>query len=147
MPWSETSAMDQKARFIRDWIAGHWSVTELCCRYGVSRKTGYKWAERFALQGPDGLLDQGHAPRHSPHRTPEATEHALLAVRLKHPRWGAKKLLIKAAKQWPEMVFPHRSTRNLPRQADISKVEHLAGWLRYSVGVMPLRASCSRCSL
>ena len=110
MPWSETSAMDEKARFIRDWIAGHWSVTELCCRYGVSRKTGYKWAERFASQGPDGLLEQGHAPRHSPHRTPEATEQALLAVRLKHPRWGAKKLLIKAAKQWPEMAFPHRST-------------------------------------
>ena len=37
--------------------------------------------------------------------------------------------------------------RKLPRQADISKVEHLAGWLRYSMGVMPSRASCSRCSL
>lgn len=37
--------------------------------------------------------------------------------------------------------------RKLPRQADISKVEHLAGWLRYSIGVMPSRASCSRCSL
>ena len=74
MPWSETSAMDEKARFIRDWIAGHWSVTELCSRYGVSRKTGYKWAERFASQGPDGLLDQGHAPRHSPHRTPRPAD-------------------------------------------------------------------------
>ena len=37
--------------------------------------------------------------------------------------------------------------RNLPRQADISKVERLADWLRYSMGVMPLSASCSRCSL
>ena len=110
MPWSETSAMDQKARFIRDWIAGRWSVTELCGRYGVSRKTGYKWAERFALQGPDGLLDQGHAPRHSPHRTPEATQQALLAMRLRHPTWGAKKLLVRVAKQWPEMALPHRST-------------------------------------
>ena len=69
MPWSETSAMDQKARFIRDWIAGHWSVTELCCRYGVSRKTGYKWAERFATQGPDGgfypdITDTSVKPHH-----------------------------------------------------------------------------------
>ena len=41
----------------------------------------------------------------------------------------------------------YRHRRNLPRQADISKVERLAGWLRYSMGVMPLSASCSRCSL
>ena len=44
----------------------------------------------------------------------------------------------------PDTVW---SARNLPRQADISKVERLADWLRYSMGVMPLSASCSRCSL
>ena len=42
----------------------------------------------------------------------------------------------------------HSSVQSVtPRQADISKVERLAGWLRYSMGVMPLSASCSRCSL
>ena len=46
-----------------------------------------------------------------------------------------------------QLIVVETWTRNLPRQADISKVERLADWLRYSMGVMPLSASCSRCSL
>lgn len=46
-----------------------------------------------------------------------------------------------------QAVLDRWSNRKLPRQADISKVERLAGWLRYSMGVIPLSASCSRCSL
>jgi transposase InsO family protein len=110
MPWSETTTMDQKALFIRDWIGHQLTVSELCELYGISRKTGYKWAERFATQGPDGLLDRDHAPRTSPHRTPAAIEDALLGIRLKHPRWGAKKLLAIAAVRWPELALPNRST-------------------------------------
>jgi putative transposase len=43
MPWDETTAMEQKVQFIRDWRRGSHTVSELCALYGISRKTGYKW--------------------------------------------------------------------------------------------------------
>jgi hypothetical protein len=38
----ETNLTDERARFVRDCDSGHWSMTELCERCGVSRPTGYK---------------------------------------------------------------------------------------------------------
>lgn len=46
MPWQETDLVDQRSRFIDAYLAGGFSVTELCERAQVSRKTGYKWIER-----------------------------------------------------------------------------------------------------
>ena len=51
MPWSKTSAMDQKHLFIRDYVRGSFAMAELCRRYGISRPTGYKWVERFEAEG------------------------------------------------------------------------------------------------
>jgi len=55
MPWSEVSPMDQKRLFIADHIRGTFTMTELCVRYDVSRKTGYKWIARFESEGLSGL--------------------------------------------------------------------------------------------
>ncbi len=46
MPWRETHAMDQRMKFILEWKAGLESKTELCRRYGIQRRIGYKWVER-----------------------------------------------------------------------------------------------------
>ena len=47
MPWLETAPVEQRERFVRDERLGLYSMTELCDRYGISRKTGYKWLGRF----------------------------------------------------------------------------------------------------
>lgn len=47
MPWQETKPMDQKILFIADYLRDTYSHTELCVRYGISRKTGYKWLARY----------------------------------------------------------------------------------------------------
>ncbi len=47
MSWKEASPMDQRMQFISDHQSPLWSTTELCHRYGVSRKTGYKWLGRM----------------------------------------------------------------------------------------------------
>jgi putative transposase len=39
MPWLETAPMDQRTRFVSDYCQGYYSMSELCARYGVSRKT------------------------------------------------------------------------------------------------------------
>jgi len=51
MPWRETSPMDQRVHFIADYEKRLFSVSELCARFGVSRKTGYKWIERYQGEG------------------------------------------------------------------------------------------------
>lgn len=110
MTWGETNAMEQKIQFIRDWRRASATVTDLCVVYGISRKTGYKWIARYIEEGPDGLLCRSQAARVIPHKTPEEVEQAILAMRLRHPSWGAKKLLPKLEAKYPAMELPCRTT-------------------------------------
>ena len=72
MPWLETSLMDQRMQFIADVQRDLWPVTELAQRFGISRKTAYKWIERYEDAGPTGLTDRSRRPQHCPHETPQA---------------------------------------------------------------------------
>jgi transposase InsO family protein len=67
-------------------------MRELCRRFGVSPKTGYKWIARYARHGTWGLADESRRPHHSPARTALALERAVLELRDTHPCWGARKL-------------------------------------------------------
>src|SRR2546426_4913130 len=58
MPWRQTSPMDQRTQFIADHLRDALTVTELCELYGVSRKTGYKWIDRYLRLGPAGLEER-----------------------------------------------------------------------------------------
>jgi len=110
MPWSQTSPMDQRTQFIADFLRQVLSVTELCELYGVSRKTAYKWIDRYLRQGPAGLEERSRRPHDSPNRTDEAIVAALLEVRRRHPSWGGKKLLALVHKRHRNWDLPHRST-------------------------------------
>jgi len=68
------------------------SFAALCRRFGVSRKTGYKWRERFGDEGVAGLADRSRRPHDCPWRCGEATEQLVLAVRATHPAWGGRKI-------------------------------------------------------
>ena len=110
MPWRETEPMKERVRFIVELENGLYSMTELCKRYGISRKSGYKWAARYCWEGVEGLQDRSRAPKRCPQRTPEPLVEALLALRRKHPRWGPRKLLAYLKKRQPEKAWPARST-------------------------------------
>lgn len=62
MPSLETAFMDQRTTFITDHRQGLYPVTELCARYGISRKSGYKWLTRFEEHGRRDLADRSRAP-------------------------------------------------------------------------------------
>ena len=81
MPWQETLLMDQRVQFIADYQRDVFDVAELARRYGISRKTAYKWIERYEVGGPAGLVDRSRRPAHCPHRTPPPIIAALLDVR------------------------------------------------------------------
>ena len=93
MPWSETTKMRERMRFVLDAEEDLFTMTELCHRYGISRVTGHKWLRRFRGEGVAGLEDLSRAPQHSPHQTPAAIIELLAEARKKHPNWGARKLI------------------------------------------------------
>jgi hypothetical protein len=70
MPWQETNSVLERHQFTQDLASGHWLMTELCDRCGISRTTGYKWLHRYEPEGVPGLLDRSRAPRACPAETP-----------------------------------------------------------------------------
>ena len=110
MPWIQTEPVTERARFVALHQEGCYSMTELCERFGISRKTGYKWLSRFTDAGLDGLKDQSRAPRQCPHRTAKGVEAALVRAREAHPTWGPKKLVAYLAEKRPELALPAAST-------------------------------------
>lgn len=110
MPWSETKPMDQKIQFISDYLRHDLDMSELCQLYSISRKTGYKWIERYLRSGPAGLEDLSRRPRHAPNETAPDVVEALVEARRRHPSWGGRKLLALVHKRHPRWDLPHKST-------------------------------------
>jgi putative transposase len=110
MPWRETSPMEERLGFIRDYETELFTMTELAAQYGISRKTAYKWLVRYQAEGALGVCDRSRRPDHSPTATDPVLIEALVAQRKRHPRWGAKKLLRILRRRDPAAAWPARST-------------------------------------
>ena len=102
--------MDQKTQFVSEYLRDSLSFTDLCLRYHISRKTGYKWITRYQAQGPAGLVDRSRRPHSSPEQTPEPIRLAIIEARRRHPSWGAKKLLKLLERKDPKASWPSRWT-------------------------------------
>ena len=109
MPWKETHPMFERAAFIKACLEGEESMSSLCRRYGVSRKTGYKWLERYAREGDSGLLEHSRAPHQHPNMTSEEMEEAVVRIRQQH-RWGPKKIVTRLAQRYAAEDIPSMST-------------------------------------
>jgi transposase InsO family protein len=111
------------------------SVSELCRRYRISRKTGYKWLRRFQTAGPDGLADRSRRPHRSVGQTPPPLEAAVVALRQAHPAWGARKLRHRLhTLGWQAVPAASTVTRILHRHALIPPAGSGAGpgpWQRF----------------
>ncbi len=118
MPWKECSAVSCREEFVglaqADWA----KMSELCRRFGVSRKTGYKWLRRYASAGVSGLLDRSRRPRGSPGRTSEAMEGRVLAIRTEHPAWGGRKI---------RRVLLNAGHQDVPSASTITAILHRHG--------------------
>lgn len=92
MPWKELTAMSLRLEFVKFALIDGSNIAELCRRFHISRKTGYKWINRFLKQGYPGLADRSRRPKSSPCRTSDDLEKAILKVRKNHPAWGGRKI-------------------------------------------------------
>jgi putative transposase len=110
MPWKETCPMDEQMQFVADYLKDHWPVAQLCRQYGISRKTGYKWIDRYETEGWPGVREHSRAPHTCPHRTPVALQERVVQLRRQHPHWGPRKLLHRLAMLEPRTAWPAPST-------------------------------------
>lgn len=110
MPWTETRAMDERMRFVVEHDLDDLSMTALCARYNISRKTGYKWLARMQEAAAVGFGDRSRAPHRHPNQVPPLIEQGVVAMRELHPTWGAKKMLRRLQEDYPQTPWPARST-------------------------------------
>ena len=114
MPWRTESVMDQRVEFVLRAKAGDESLAALCRDYGISRPTGYLWLHRYQEVGSvSGLAEHSRRLLHSPGRTAEAVEAAVLALRDK-TCWGGPKIA-KALERDGVRVAPATAQRILKR--------------------------------
>ena len=110
MGWMETCAVDERMRFVMAIERQDEAFAELCRRFKVSRKTGYKWLARYRDAGVAGLVDRSRAPLHHPQAlTQEIAEHCL-AARRAHPTWGPVKVRAWLERRAPQTSWPATST-------------------------------------
>ncbi|MEZ5357820.1 MAG: leucine zipper domain-containing protein [Candidatus Zixiibacteriota bacterium] len=72
--------MDERIKFIGMYLEEVYTMTTLCLHFGISRKTGYKWLNRYRSEGAEGLNERSRAPYHQARKTPPEIEAAILAA-------------------------------------------------------------------
>lgn len=120
MAWKVSCVMDERVKFVGEVLDGRQSMTALCSRFGISRKTGYKWLKRYREEGAGGLEDRSRAPHSHPWTTPEAIRDEVIATKKKYREEGPKKLRAMLLQRKPEQRWPAAST-----MGDILKREGL----------------------
>jgi len=112
MAWGVQNMENLKQKFILLHQVGSLSMTELCRQFGISRPTGYSILKRYENEGWDALEERSRRHRAHPNQTSATAEEALLAERGRHPRWGARKLLVLLERAMPGAELPCESTVN-----------------------------------
>lgn len=110
MGWMETCAMEERMRFVLAVLAEEEGMAAVCRRFGVSRRIGYKWLERYRAEGPAGLVDRSRAPLNPRRQLGADMAERCLEVRRAHPSWGPLKVRAFLERAEPGMRLPAAST-------------------------------------
>ena len=110
MPWTETHIVDQRTEFVLRACRNVERFGDLCREFGVSRKTGYKWKERFLRNGLSGLSDHSRRPNSAPDEINETMVCQIVKLKLAHPGWGARKLRVVLERTVSQAELPSESS-------------------------------------
>jgi transposase InsO family protein len=106
--------MDERIKFVMDVLDETYCMVELCSYYGISRKTGYKWIERYQQGGLEALRDRSRAPHSHPHEMSRQVKVSILAIKRRFPKWGAPKIRSRLQRIMPNWdSYPAISTIGL----------------------------------
>ena len=112
MAWKEVDVVDERERFVLRALEPGACMSSLCREFGISRKTGYKWRDRFKARGRQGLHDMSRRPQHSPLQVSGEIVAAICAIRVRQPRWGSRKI---------RAVLQRRGVEELPSERTIDR--------------------------
>ena len=133
MPWREASVTDRRLEFVRLASRPGANVSELCRRFDVARSNGYKWLERYRLEGEAGVKDRSRRPQASPRQSSTQIEAAVLRVRRESRGvWGGRKIG-KVLEREGLVVPPSTVTAILRRHGELAARahEHPGPWHRF----------------
>lgn len=127
MPWSPVTVNDQREEFVCLARQAGSNVSELCRRFGISRKTGYKWL------GREHLDDRPRRPLSSPTQTAAELEAKVVALRGVHPAWGGRKISHVLGRDESIDIAPSTVTSVLHRHGliDAAASEAATPWHRF----------------
>ena len=91
MPWKECSVMDERVRFVAMVLGGE-SMSDACRLFGISRKTGYKFLNRYKQEGPEAFSDRSRRPVRYANQLPVQVESLIVRAKREKPHWGARKI-------------------------------------------------------
>lgn len=111
MPWGRKTVSQMREEFVKDVLLQVKSKSALCREYNISRPTGDNWVKKY-LRG-EGLDDESRRPIHTPKKTADAVEEAIVAYREEHPAIGALKIL---------RVLENKGLSNLPSAKTVNNI-------------------------
>ena len=110
MPWKVINPMDARTEFVPRAMGQDSDFGQLCREFGISRKTGYKWKERFLRDGLSGLVERSRRPAQSPNQLDEDQVCRIVRLKQAHPHWGPRKLRELFARRSCGELVPSEST-------------------------------------
>ena len=118
MPWNTKSSNQMIREFIQKAIQPDVTMAELCREYNISRKTGYKWLNRYRQEGEGGLRERSRCPLNKANKISEEVLLRIVRVRVVHRYWGADKM---------HSVLTREHVEPLPGRTTIHRVLKEAG--------------------
>ncbi len=91
---------------------------ELCQEYGISRKTGYKWRERFVAGGVAGMEERSRRPQGHANELSEAVVCEIIRLKNAHLGWGPRKI---------RALYERCHPGELPSESSFKRVLERAG--------------------
>ena len=134
MPWKEVTVMSEKERFVDLALSEKANVSELCRRFGISRKTGYKLIQRYKKEGLSGLVARSRRPQGGKYYTSQEMKEKIFNLREKYPHWGGEKLRVCLLREGITGVPSEKTIdRVLKREGYISQEasERAQAWKRF----------------
>jgi len=97
------------------------NFAELCREYGISRKTGYKWRDRFREHGKAGMEEESRRPRHHSRELGEVVTCEIVRLKEAHRHWGPRKIRV---------LYKRKHHGQAPAESSFKRVLERAGLTR-----------------
>src|SRR4051812_13153127 len=109
MPWRTQNEMNQRTEFALRALETD-NFSELCREYGISRRIGYKWRERFLREGLEGMKEQSRRPQGHAEALEEEVVCRMVRLKERHRHWGPRKIREVYLRQLGEAQTPSESS-------------------------------------